>query len=83
MIKIGLSQMLGKIRGGRGPLRDFFDFHNKILPALLFFKIEENCQEQSCSLCSLNMDNFCLKHISQKSTLKKLGSLLGESFTIF
>ena len=51
MIKIGPSQMFGKIRGGRGPLRDFFDFHNKTLPALLFFKIEENCQQQSCSLC--------------------------------
>ena len=51
MIKIGLSQMFGKIRGGRRPLTDFFNFHNKILPALIFFKIDENCQQQSCSLC--------------------------------
>ena len=51
MIKIGSSQMFGKIRGGRRPLRDFFDFHNKTVPALLFFKIEENYQQQSCSPC--------------------------------
>ena len=49
MIKIGSSEMFGKIRGGRGPLIDFSYFHNKTFPALLFFKIEENCQQQSCS----------------------------------
>ena len=51
MIKIGLFQMLGKIRGGRQPLRDFLYFHNKTLPALAFFKIEENYQQQRCSPC--------------------------------
>ena len=31
----------------------------------------------------VNMHNFGLKHIPQKSTLKKFGSILGKSFTIF
>ena len=51
MIKIGLSKIFEKIRGGRGALRDFFDFHNKTFPALVFLKIEHNFQRQSCSAC--------------------------------
>ena len=48
---IDLSQMFGKIRGGCRPIRNFFDFHNKTLLALAFFKIEENYQQQSSCPC--------------------------------
>ena len=74
MFKIGSSQMLGKIRERRRPLRNFFNFHNKTPLGL---------QNRGCRCTHGQTDifldlektkghNFCLKQIFENSTLKKL-----------
>ena len=61
--------MFRTIRRVRRPFRDFLDFHNKTLLIPVFLKIEENYEQQA--VAHVNVRNFCLKQIPQKSTLKK------------